>query len=487
MAKQATAPVVKGPAKDEPARGPKRLLSPPPTARPRPVPISYSGVLSQRDPLGDLGRSKRPAEGALERALAREILISERFRVQLLAIIFGGTLIAFLAFSASYPDAMAEIFYSQLDRVRVGLLLGGFAAYELFTLRVVERLIRTNQQPPLLRRYVDTLVEASLPTLAIIYYMYLVGPVEALLLPPAFVYFVFILLSTLRLDPKLCVFSGVVAGIEYAALSLVAIGQDTERAQSAVLASAAHHLSKALVLLASGVAAGFVASRLRKGFRRTLESVEDRTRILSVFGQHVSPAVVEQLLAQKADVKSELREVCVMFLDVRNFTSFSEGKSPEEVVGYLNTLFGFMVESVNAHHGIVNKFLGDGFMAVFGAPLPGGNDCKNAVEAALEIVAKVEILCAEGTLPPTRVGIGLAAGRALVGNVGSSARKEYTVIGDVVNVASRVEGLNKELGARILVTASVFQQCGLDLPGTAATEPLHVRGRKEPIRIFRLA
>jgi adenylate cyclase len=248
-----------------------------------------------------------------------------------------------------------------------------------------------------------------------------------------------------------------------------------------------HHLTKALVLLASGVAAGFVAGRLRRGFRRTLESIEDRSRILSVFGQHVSPAVVEQLLAQRADVKSELREVCVMFLDVRNFTAFAEGRSPEEVVGYLNALFGFMVESVNAHHGIVNKFLGDGFMAVFGAPLRGDNDCRSAVEAALEIAAKVESYVESGAIPETRVGIGIAAGKALVGNVGSAERKEYTVIGDVVNVASRVEGLNKELGSQIVVTAAVYERCGLTLPSATATEPLRLRGRKEPIRIFRLA
>ena len=431
-----------------------------------------------------------PAEGLARRTisdnLAREILISERFRAQLLAGAFGGALIAFLALSASYPGAMAEFFHSRLDRVRVGLLLGGFAAYELVALRGIEKLIQSRKKAPAARRYVDTLVETSLPTLAIIYYMSIVEPFEALLLPPAFVYFVFILLSTLRLDPKLCIFSGIVAAAEYALLAFFTLQGATAKAGSP-LASAAHHLGKALILLGSGVAAGFVARRLEKGFRRTLESLEDRSRILSVFGQHVSPAVVERLLAQKADVRSELREVCVMFLDVRNFTAFAERKSPEEVVGYLNALFDFMIESVNAHHGIVNKFLGDGFMAVFGAPLRGDNDCKNAIEAALEIVSRLEALVADGSIPATRVGIGIASGKALIGNVGSSERKEYTVIGDVVNVASRVEGLNKELGSQILVTARVFEACGLDLPEAAATAPLHVRGRKEPVRIFRLA
>jgi len=427
------------------------------------------------------------AKAAIDASLAREILISERFRAQLLTAIFGGALIAFLALSASQPGAMEAFFHSRLDRVRVGLLLGGFAAYELASLRGLEKLIRTRKKAPATRGYVDTFVETSLPTLAIVYYMSIVEPTEALLLPPAFVYFVFILLSTLRLDPKLCVFSGIVAALEYGMLALFALSEAKNGGVSLVLASAAHHLGKALILFASGVAAGFVAQRLEKGFRRTLESLEDRSRILSVFGQHVSPAVVERLLTQKADVKSELREVCVMFLDVRNFTAFSEQRTPEEVVDYLNALFDFMIESVNAHGGIVNKFLGDGFMAVFGAPLRGENDCRSAVETALEIVDKLERLVAEGTIPKTRIGIGIAAGKALVGNVGSSERKEYTVIGDVVNVASRVEGLNKELGAQILVTYRVFEACGLDLPSAEATAPLQVRGRKEPVKIFRLA
>jgi adenylate cyclase len=97
--------------------------------------------------------------------------------------------------------------------------------------------------------------------------------------------------------------------------------------------------------------------------------------VLNVFGQHVSPAVAEQLLAQNAEVNGEVREVCVMFLDIRNFTAFAEKRTPEEVVGYLNSVFEFMIESVNDHHGIVNKFLG----VVFGASR--STTTQNAVDA----------------------------------------------------------------------------------------------------------
>jgi adenylate cyclase len=177
-----------------------------------------------------------------------------------------------------------------------------------------------------------------------------------------------------------------------------------------------------------------------------------------------------------------------MFVDIRNFTAFSESRGAEEVVDYLNAVFARVIESVNAHHGIVNKFLGDGCLAIFGAPLSEGNDCKNAIEAALEILARIAAEAEAGALPPTRLGIAVHAGEVVIGNVGSPLRKEYTVIGDVVNVASRVEALNKELGSQLLVTEEVWREAAMDEAREALrTTTLTVRGRKAPIQVYQLA
>ncbi len=424
------------------------------------------------------------ARDALERRLTREILIAERLRSTLLAIVPGAAMLVFLAGSALEPTLLVTIFRGPVDRVPVGFFLGVVAVYEFYSLYSIERLIRSQKKPPVLRRYVNALIEVSLPTCVIVYYMSIVEPVYALLLPPTFVYFIFILLSTLRLDFALSSFTGLVAALEYAGLALIVVGPRTQTEDGT--GSLPHHLGKACILLVSGIAAGFVARRLRKSFVNTLESIEDRNRVLNVFGQHVSPAVAEQLLAQKADVKSEVREVCVMFLDIRDFTAFAAKRTPEEVVGYLNSVFEFMIESVNAHHGIVNKFLGDGFMAIFGAPLRDEDHCRHGVEAGLSIIAKVAELVAAGKIPATRVGIGLHAGRAVVGNVGSAMRKEYTVIGDVVNVASRVEALNKQFGSQLLVTEQVREASGMAQEAWIAKPPLTVRGRDEPVLIYEL-
>jgi adenylate cyclase len=433
-------------------------------------------------------RPEDPRE-AFERRLGTEILAAERFRATLLAVLPTVAMLAFLAASSAYPDAVTTLLHGKFDRAPVGLFLCAVAGFEFHVLYATEKLLRRGAGPSAARRYGYAFVETSIPTLVIVYYATILGPVQALLMPSASVYFVFILLSTLRLDFALSAFTGLVAAVEYAALALFWGSLDTT-VQEPVLTSLPQHLAKACVLLVAGVAAGFVARRLRMSFRRAIESLEERARILGVFGQHVSPEVVERLVGTEAASRSELRDVCVMFLDIRGFTAFAEKHGPEEVVAYLNTIFDAAVDAVVLHKGIVNKFLGDGFMAVFGAPVAEGNVCAEAVAAGREVLRRVDQLVRDGRIPETRVGMGLHAGPAVVGNIGSARRKEYTVIGDVVNVASRVEALNKELGSQLLVTEEVWRAAGEtegdDVP-PVSRDPLRVRGRETPVRIIQLA
>ncbi|HEX4446422.1 MAG TPA: adenylate/guanylate cyclase domain-containing protein [Polyangiaceae bacterium] len=435
------------------------------------------------------------AHEAFERRLAREILTAERFRASLLAIVPTVAMLAFLALTSAYPGIVATLLHQKFDRLPVGLFLCAVAGFEFHVLYATERMLRTGERPSALRRYGYAFIETSLPTLVILYYATVIGPVEALLMPSAFVYFIFILLSTLRLDFALSSFTGLVAAAEYAAVlvfwdAFSVDGRATDAAVDPLLSSLPHHLGKACILLVAGISAGFVARRLRKSFMRAIESVQERSRILSVFGQHVSPEVVERLVQGHAQVEGELREVCVMFLDIRDFTAFAENRTAADVVAYLNAIFGEAVEAVVQHHGIVNKFLGDGFMAVFGAPVAEGNACASAIEAGLELLARVDRLSREGGVPPTRLALGLHAGPAVVGNIGSAHRKEYTVIGDVVNVASRVEALNRALGSCMLVTEEVWLAAGLQEGGRVTSqvrEPILVRGRQTPVKILQLA
>ncbi|MBX3187787.1 MAG: adenylate/guanylate cyclase domain-containing protein [Labilithrix sp.] len=421
-----------------------------------------------------------------ERHLVREILGAERFRALLLFLIPTIALFALVIASGVYPEKLASVLHGNFDRAPIGLFLIVVAGFELYVLVWIRGLLRRGERPGAARRYGHAFVETSLPTAVILYYSWMDGPIGALLMPSAFVYSIFILLSTLGLDFFLCTFTGLVAAAEYGAIAFFWGTNDTRVAEPA-LSSLPHHTAKALVLLVSGVAAGFVARRLRKSFTSAIESVGERARILGVFGQHVSPEVVDRLVTGKAEVKSELRSVCVMFLDIRNFTAFAESRSPDEVVDYLNVVFESTIEAIVSRHGIVNKFLGDGFMAVFGAPIIEDDASRAAVDAALDIIERVERLVAEGKIPPTTVGIGLHTGEAVVGNIGSAQRKEYTVIGDAVNVASRIEALNKQLGSRVLASDETWSASGRDDIEAIAHEPVQVRGRQKPVRIWQLA
>jgi adenylate cyclase len=188
-------------------------------------------------------------------------------------------------------------------------------------------------------------------------------------------------------------------------------------------------------------------------------------------------------------VESEIRRVCVLFLDIRGFTTFSEKRTPPEVVNHLNQVFDFMIQIINDNGGIVNKFLGDGFMALFGAPLSyQGQDSANAVRAALAIRVALLAANARGDIAETHIGIGIHVGDALVGNVGSASRKEYSIIGDVVNLASRVESLNKQFHSEILITRAVREELPEEFEKIAKPlGPVSVKGREEQVQIFKLA
>jgi len=240
--------------------------------------------------------------------------------------------------------------------------------------------------------------------------------------------------------------------VEHFIFAYVVIGILGHEAQVSIWRTPVFHFNRSLVLFVAGLVAGLLARQIKRQVEVSLRTVQDRDRAVRIFGQYVSPQIAEKLLHQPVELSGELRNGCVMFLDIRNFSSYAAGERPEAVMAYLNTLFDFMIDVVNEHQGIVNKFLGDGFMAVFGAPIEDADRCAHAVNACLEILDRLDRLNEAGKIHPTRVGIGLHMGEAVTGNVGSTERKEYTIIGDVVNLASRLEQATKEFQARLLIS-----------------------------------
>jgi len=425
------------------------------------------------------------ADTPFQRLLNREILISERRRMLILAAMQAFILVLILFAATFAPDFFRAIYHDRTP-VRAALVaFSAFIAYELFAAGVVTIFLRRGRNFPALGRYWNAFVETSFPTV-LLYFLagYLSAPAVIFGAWPALFYFLFIILSTLRLDFKLSAFTGAVAAVELFALAMVILHLEWRSEDPDF--SVAYHLTRSAVLLAAGLLAGYVGATIKSHFRRALAAASARDEVTNLFGQHVSPRVVERLIAIGAAELSEMRRVCVMFVDIRSFTAAARTRTPAEVVARLDDVFEILVEVIDRHNGIVNKFLGDGLLAIFGAPIDDPFEAANAVEAGREMLTAIDTSNV-GNPWPIRLGIGIHIGQAVAGTVGSSRRKEYTVIGDTVNLASRLESLNKEVGSQLIVSETVREAAGGAIGEAFSLGALPVRGYDEPITVWRLA
>jgi class 3 adenylate cyclase len=211
---------------------------------------------------------------------------------------------------------------------------------------------------------------------------------------------------------------------------------------------------------------------------------EAELRIVTLLKQQVSGDIARELLSSKTDNFGEKRFVCIMFLDIRDFTPMAENLSPEELIAFQNKVFGFMLDIIQKYHGNVNQLLGDGFMATFGAPVSHDNDCQNAFFAAQKIIQELDEQNNSGAIETTKIGIGLHAGYVVTGNVGNDARKQYSVTGNPVITASRVEQLNKKHNSRLIITEEVYKKLNKSLNIKANFIDEAVKGRVKKIRIL---
>ncbi|NMF83301.1 GAF domain-containing protein [Nodosilinea sp. P-1105] len=221
-----------------------------------------------------------------------------------------------------------------------------------------------------------------------------------------------------------------------------------------------------------------------------LEDISQEKRMKSTLYRYMTPGVAEQVMALGDDLlmKGERKDVTVLFSDIRGYTTLTENLEADKVVEMLNTYFETMVEAVFNFEGTLDKFIGDALMAVFGAPLPLSNHAWAAVQSALDMRRRLVQYNAERielNQPEIRIGIGISSGEVVSGNIGSQRKMEYTVIGDGVNLSSRLEGVTKEYGCDIVISEYTYSLCR-DRIWVRELDRTQVKGKRQPVNLYEL-
>ena len=416
-----------------------------------------------------------------QHALTEQVLRTELIRVTALIGVTVLLSALILALHTIDPYSIEHLWRGKLNPADLYTILIPFVLFELWVMFVIRRHLGKDRDLPVYRRYISALVETSMPTFALAMHIDSMGPVEALGFVVPLTYFIFVILSTLRLDFWLSTFTGFVAATE-----LFVMAMYYHRVGSAdPPPDLYYHAVRSFIILVCGMLAGAVGVQLRRQFEASILAATARDRVTNLFGQHVSPQVVERLMAEGTGTKSDIRRVAVMFVDFRSFTAGASSRSPQEVVDRLDGAFAVLVDILDRHGGIVNKFLGDGFLALFGAPLEAQDASHQAVAAAREMLEANERVNTSSSWP-LRIGIGIHFGEVVAGNIGSPRRKEYTVIGDTVNFAARLEALNKDFNSQFLISQSVHDALGDECRDAISLGDVPVRGYDKPVTVWRL-
>lgn len=231
--------------------------------------------------------------------------------------------------------------------------------------------------------------------------------------------------------------------------------------------------------------------RLKTNFNMMVGQLKEREEIKDTFGKYVSIEIARHLIEnRKVDLGGENIVATILFSDIRNFTSMSEKMSPEEVVSMLNKYFSYITEPIMQNHGVINKFIGDAVMAIFTPHLGSENHVEDAIKAAIGMRRRLAELNSSDQLKfPIKFGVGLNTGNLIAGNIGTAKRFEYTVIGDTVNVASRMESLSKDLSHDIILSEATVEHIPEEFRNVINIEKsglINIKGKSEPAPVYKL-
>jgi adenylate cyclase len=357
-----------------------------------------------------------------------------------------------------------------------------FLAYETCVLLFLKNRIKHQHRTSFEFKVIHTFAEIAFPSSIMFYYVYSFGMLSFLDSPVHLSYFLFIILSILHLDYRVSMLTGIFSALLYVTITFLGFNYFEINQNYWPSTPENSHYLRALFYLFCGGAAAFVSSGLKGRIQSTFDNQQAKDQLQSLFGQQLSKEISQALIEENGRTKK--LEATVMFLDIRNFTTFADTHSADEVVDFQNKFLAPVIDTINLHQGVVYQILGDGIMACFGSPVENVLHADVAFQASNEILKKVKKMSAEGIIPDTRIGIGLHSGEIISGNIGNEQRKQFSISGTPVIIASRLEQLNKRFGSEFLISEDVLSRISVGKSRVALVSEEPLKGFEKPIKVY---
>jgi len=411
---------------------------------------------------------------------------NESLRSRFVGIVVSIVLVVFLSFVYFNYELFEQNFNNRVYWFS-GIFLLIFLGFRGFLVSYFVKVVyKKRQSIPRAMQFFNVFFEISIPSAVIVLFALQVTPYNSLLSPLTQIYFIMIVLTIMEMDMAVSTFAGILSGVEFFFISIYFASRHEPPRELALIGTNMYYFGRSMLMVATGVIAGYLAERIKKNAINFYSQQEEMRKIELLFGQQLSPQIARRLLESTSLSRPEKHEACIMFLDIRDFTRITENMSPEQIISFQNHIFSDMFRIVNNHNGVVNQVMGDGFMATFGAPVNSDKACAEAVNCGLALLQNLKEVKNDHDFPETKVGIGMHFGSVVTGNIGTEERRQFSITGQTVIIASRIEQLNKVLGTQLLISENVQRQLNGDGFRFSEYGKHEIKGLSQPISIFSL-
>jgi adenylate cyclase len=358
-----------------------------------------------------------------------------------------------------------------------------FLIYELIGFFIAKKFLNKKVVVPSFMKISNVIIESAFPGVLLFILSYREQSVIFLDSPVMFFYFIFIVLTVLNLEKRISLIVGLITSGSYLFVTYWAINS-FDLDHSILDFPPGLYYARSFFMLLAALCSTFITIEIKKRYKASLGHKQKRDEIERLFDQQVSKEVANLLLKDSSSSRRDV--VSILFLDIRNYSTFAESKTPEEVIDFQNNFFSPILRIINRFNGITNQIMGDGLMATFGAPIHNKEHAQQAYEAALTILEKVDMIIGKKIIPSTRIGIGIHSGEVVMGNIGNELRKQFSISGTVVVLASRIEQANKIHKTKLLISKATRKQIDIKGKIVESIGKLKMKNITKEIELFKV-